>query len=227
MLDCMCNNRPLDREREKWKNLMKVSAVCLGNPEKLPGKSYKTGINKRPVSYPVHVDENGLVGDSICNGKYHGGHEQAVYLEGQETLEWWAGELQRKLPPGTFGENLAIEGLDNREVCVGDRFLLAGGVILEATSPRVPCNTFTAHMNDPKIAKRYTAAARPGIYCRVLNTGTITPQEEVRFQPYEGERVRVAELMIFQPKRLSPEQKTRYLSVPLHADLQARIHELA
>ncbi len=79
---------------------MKVSAVCLGQPEKLLGKSYKSGINKQPVGYPVHVDENGLVGDSICNGKYHGGHEQAVYLEGSETLRWWAQELQRDLPPG-------------------------------------------------------------------------------------------------------------------------------
>lgn len=206
---------------------MKVSAVCLGNAEKLPGKSYKTGINKQPVSYPVHVDENGLVGDSICNGKYHGGHEQAVYIEGGETLVWWAQELGRELPPGTFGENLVIEGLDNSEVCVGDRFLLAGGVMLEATSPRVPCNTFTAHMNDPKIAKRYTAASRPGIYCRVLSTGIITPQEAVRFQPYEGERVRIADLMIFQPKRLTAEQRTRYLAVPLHADLQAKIRDLA
>ncbi|WP_137134976.1 MOSC domain-containing protein [Rhizobium sp. FKY42] len=206
---------------------MKVTAICLGKAEKLPGKSYKSGINKQPVNYPVHVDENGLVGDSICNGKYHGGHEQAVYLEGAETLAWWAQELQRDLPPGTFGENLVIEGLENRDVCVGDRFHLAGGVILEATSPRVPCNTFTAHMGDPKIAKRYTAAARPGIYCRVLSMGIITPQEEVRLQPYDGERVRIADLMILQPKRLSAQQRVRYLAVPLHEDLQAKIRELA
>ncbi|MCJ8507664.1 MOSC domain-containing protein [Rhizobium lemnae] len=206
---------------------MKVSAVCLGQPEKLPGKSYKSGINKQPVGYPVHVDENGLVGDSICNDKYHGGHEQAVYLEGSETLRWWAQELQRDLPPGIFGENIVIDGLENRDVCVGDRFHLAGGVILEATSPRVPCNTFTAHMNDPKIAKRYTAAARPGIYCRVIQTGVLAAGEDVEFYPYRGERVRIAELMIFQPKRLSIEQRSRYLSVPLHEDLQVKIRALA
>lgn len=206
---------------------MKVIAICLGKPERLPGKSYKTGINKQPVTYPVHVDENGLLGDSICNGKYHGGSEQAVYIEGAETLSWWTSEFQRDLTPGLFGENLVVEGLENGNVCAGDRFVFSGGVVLEATSPRVPCSTFTAHMSDPKMAKRYMAAARPGIYCRVIAGGTISSGEDIRFEPFVGERVRIADLMVFQPKRMAPEQRERYLRAPLHRDMLAQLKQLA
>lgn len=204
---------------------MKLLAICLGQAQKVPGKTYKSGIDKQPVTYPVHLDKNGLLGDSICNRKYHGGPEQAVYLEGSETLSWWAKELDRDLAPGTFGENLVIEGLDNRDVCVGDRFALEGGVVLEATSPRVPCSTFTAHMNNPRMAKLYTQAQRPGIYCRVIQTGMLNAGEGVRLIPYEGERVAIADLMIFQPKQMEPQQRARYLSTPLRKDLLAQLQQ--
>jgi MOSC domain-containing protein YiiM len=205
---------------------MKVIAVCLGSPEKLPGKSYKTGINKVSVSGTVLIDENGLVGDSICNRKYHGGPDQAVYVEGGLTLDWWAGELGHPLPPGTFGENLVIEALDNRDVCAGDRFHLSGGVVLEATSARIPCNTFSARMGDATFAKRYRAAGRPGIYCRVLNGGTLAAGKAVRFEAYAGAKVPIDEMMRLFGKRLMPDDRARFLSAPIHTKLRAELQAL-
>ena len=133
---------------------MKILALCMSNPEKLPGKSYKTGIFKRSVNGAVMIDAEGLVGDAICNRKHHGGIDQAVYIEGSLTLDWWAGELGRPCEPGTFGENMVISSLDNRDVSVGDRFI-AGDLILEATACRIPCATFAVKMADPKFVKRY------------------------------------------------------------------------
>ncbi|HEX2146163.1 MAG TPA: MOSC domain-containing protein, partial [Pseudorhizobium sp.] len=101
---------------------MKLAAICLGRPEVLVGKSYRTGINKVAFNTPVIVDTAGLAGDAVCNRKHHGGPDQAILLEGSVTLDWWMRELGRDLPPGSFGENIVIEGLDNRDVCVGDRF---------------------------------------------------------------------------------------------------------
>ena len=89
---------------------MKILAVCVGHAEKLPGKSYKTGINKHPLAGSVMVDAEGLVGDAICNRKHHGGVDQAVYVEGSLTLDWWSAELARKIAPGAFGENIVIDG---------------------------------------------------------------------------------------------------------------------
>ncbi len=62
---------------------MKLLAICLGRPEKLPGKSFKTGIYKSPVNAAVMIDRLGLVGDAVCNTKHHGGEDQAILLEGR------------------------------------------------------------------------------------------------------------------------------------------------
>nr|CAD6428287.1 MOSC domain-containing protein [Rhizobium sp. Q54] len=40
---------------------MKLTAICLGRPEVLSGKSYRTGINKMAVNAPMMVDAAGLV----------------------------------------------------------------------------------------------------------------------------------------------------------------------
>ncbi len=199
---------------------MKIAAVCIGQAERLAGKSYKTGIFKSAVSGPVQVDREGLVGDRICNRKHHGGPDQAVYLEGSLTLDWWANELGGPIAPGTFGENLVIEGLDNRDVAVGDRFIM-GEVVLEASAPRTPCATFAARMEDPTFVKRYTKAGRPGIYCRVLTGGFLTAGEAVAHQPYDHERVFVSELLAAYGSRPAEPDITRYLSVPLAERIRA------
>jgi MOSC domain-containing protein YiiM len=199
---------------------VKVHAVCIGQAEKLPGKSYKTGIFKMPVSGSVMIDEQGIVGDAICNRKHHGGIDQAIYVEGLRTLEWWAQELHKPVPPGTFGENLVIEDLDNRDVRVGDRFVL-GNVVLEATSARIPCATFTARMNDLKFARRYMQAARPGIYCRVISSGMVSSGDDVSYQPYEGQKVAIVETMTTFGKTLSASDCRRFLSAPIHYKIRA------
>ncbi|WP_018899106.1 MOSC domain-containing protein [Rhizobium sp. 2MFCol3.1] len=198
---------------------MKILAVCIGNAERLPGKSYKTGINKHAISGGVLVDAEGLLGDAICNRKHHGGVDQAVYVEGSLTLDWWSAELGQTIKPGTFGENLVIEGLDNTMVAVGDRFI-AGNLVLEVTSARIPCATFAARMGDPLFVKRYTRAGRPGIYCRVIKPGTVTTGETVEWQCFEGSRVTMPEMMATFGRRLSAEDRARYLAAPIHYKLR-------
>ncbi|PST23021.1 MOSC domain-containing protein [Rhizobium sp. JAB6] len=201
---------------------MKILAVCRGVPETLPGKKAKTGINKRAVNGAVMIDELGLLGDAICNRKHHGGPDQAVYVEGSLTLDWWASELGRQLEPGAFGENLIIDGLDNSQAAVGDQFI-AGDLVLEVTSARIPCATFAAKMGDPQFVKRYVRAGRPGIYCRVLAGGTVSGDMPVTYRPYAGERVTMPEVMATFGRRLSPRDRARYLAAPIHHKLRALI----
>lgn len=193
---------------------MKILAICLGQPEVLAGKSYKTGINKAPVAGPVMVDREGLVGDSICNRKHHGGPDQALYLEGSVDLEWWANELGRPVSPGQFGENLTIDGLENGVLAIGDR-LKIGEVLLEVTAPRMPCATFAAHMGDATFVKRYAKAARPGAYCRVLSGGFLSVGEEIEIRRHDGDRLTLADIMAVYGKRLSRDKLDRYLKAPL------------
>ena len=195
--------------------MMKILAVCMGRPEILPGKKYKTGINKLAIQGPIMVDAEGLVGDAIINRKHHGGVDQAVYIEGSIDLDWWRGELGRDLPYGTFGENLVVEGLESAMLAAGDR-LMIGAVLLEITSARMPCATFAAHMADPKIVKRYTQAARPGAYARVLQGGMIEAGQSVEFIPWSGDRVTMREMMATFGRRLSEADRARYLAAPVN-----------
>ncbi|MCM2401550.1 MOSC domain-containing protein [Rhizobium sp. S153] len=201
---------------------MKVLAVCRGDAETLAGLKYKSGINKAPVGGPVMVDAEGIVGDRICNRRHHGGVDQAIYIEGSLTLDWWAEELGRPLPAGTFGENLVIDDLDNRDVAVGDRFVV-GDVVLEVTSARIPCATFAAKMGDSKFVRRYTLAARPGAYCRVIRGGMVEAGLPVGYQPFDGQKVTMPDMIATFGKTLSPEDRTRYLAVPIHHKLRSAL----
>jgi MOSC domain-containing protein YiiM len=204
---------------------MKLLAICTGSPERLPGKSYRTGIYKAPINTAVMIDKLGLVGDAVCNKKHHGGPDQAILLEGASTLDWWAAELGRDLPFGTFGENLVIGGLDNRDVAAGDRFHI-GGVVLEATCPRSPCNTLAARMEDRQFPKRFFTAARPGIYCRVIRPGMVEPQEPVDHESYAGNRVLLPELLSALGKNLADRERARFLAAPIGARLREAFEAL-
>ena len=92
-------------------------------------RSGVTGIFKQPADGPVEVTENGLAGDTVCDAENHGGPDQAVYVFGAPDYAWWSGNLDRDLPPGTFGENLTILGLESAEVRIGDRLRVGDTVV--------------------------------------------------------------------------------------------------
>lgn len=150
------------------------------NPAR-PGRT--TGIHKRPVGR-CEVTAAGVQGDVVADAVHHGGPDQAVYLYGEPDAAAWAAELGEPTPPGVFGENLRVSGLVSAGVGVGDRFAFAGGVVLEATAPRIPCATLAAvFAATPGFPKRFREATRPGVYARVLVEGTIEPGERVEHTP--------------------------------------------
>lgn len=193
---------------------MKITAVCIGTPQSLPGRSTRTGIFKFATSAPVMVDREGLLGDAICNRKHHGGPDQAVYVLGSVDVAWWSEELLCGLEPGTFGENLVIEGIDSREISVGDRFATAE-ILLEATAARIPCGTFAARIGDPGFPRRFMQAARSGFYCRVLHEGSVRVGDIVDYRPFGGDPVRIPELMEAFARPISDEDRKRFLAAPL------------
>lgn len=164
---------------------LRVISVCVGEAEARPGKAQKTGINKRATTRDLMVGREGLERDTICNRKYHGGPEQAVYIQRNLTRLWWEDELGQPVGHGLFGENLCLEALDNPSVAVGDRFSTAK-LVLEVTAPRMPCRVLADKLNDPGFAQRYAKAARPGFYCRVLQPGIIAAGVEMRYEPFNG-----------------------------------------
>lgn len=169
---------------------MRVLTVNAGRPLAMPytdSLDGTTGIDKHPVDGPVHVTDpgpkgtggSGLDGDAVCDLRFHGGSDQAVYVFAREELDRWERELGRPLPNGSFGENLTTSGLDVSGALIGERWRIGPELLLEVTSGRIPCRTFAGHLDEKRWVKRFTQAALPGAYLRVITPGTIRAGDPV------------------------------------------------
>ena len=177
-----------------------VTAVCvvheiIPNPGETP---HVTAIDKRPRPGRLEVADLGFVLDTQVDRRYHGGPEQALYAYADEDAAWWEGELGRDVPPGLFGENLRIRGLEVSRAEVGERWRLGdgdGAVVVEVTMPRTPCVTFQKRMDEPRWVKRYTRAGLAGAYLRVLTPGTLGAGDAAVVEHRPGHGVTVADLL--------------------------------
>ncbi|WP_123748475.1 MOSC domain-containing protein [Saccharothrix texasensis] len=187
-----------------------------------------TGIGKRPAPGPVEVRApgpvgSGLVGDHISDGRHHGGDDQAVYAYAREDLDAWAVELGRAdLRPGLFGENLTTAGVDVCGARIGERWRI-GGLLLQATSPRVPCRTFAGVMEEDAWMKTFTRRGLPGTYFRVLEPGTITAGDEIVIEHRPDHDVTIA--FAFRALTLEPASLPDVLAAgdDLTEDLRRRV----
>ncbi|MFI5753021.1 MOSC domain-containing protein [Streptomyces sp. NPDC051644] len=140
-----------------------------------------TGIDKRPVDGPIQVASpgppgvgaSGVTGDTVCDLRFHGGGDRAVYAFAREDLDGWERELGRALPNGAFGENLTTLDVDLRDALVGDRWRIGPAVVLEVTGGRIPCRTFAGWLGEKGWVRRFTQAASPGAMLRVIEPGEL------------------------------------------------------
>jgi MOSC domain-containing protein YiiM len=163
--------------------MARLDSVNLGYPRPNPHKEVGwTGIGKQPTEGPVEVRApgpkttglgSGLVGDFIGDRKHHGGDEQAVYAFQREDLDEWERRLGRALPNGFFGENLTTVGLEVNSARMGERWRVGSEVVLQVTTPRIPCATFRGWMGEKGWARTFTTAGRPGAYLSVITPGVI------------------------------------------------------
>ncbi len=196
---------------------MELISVNIGQERPIQNakKMGKTGIYKKPVSGPVQITANGLPSDAICDVENHGGVDQAVYIFGAPDYAWWSESLGAELAPGTLGENLTISALESAQFSIGDR-LHVGSVILEVTAPRIPCVTLAVRMGDPAFLKRFRAAERPGLYCRVIQTGSVQVGDPVELEHYTGETITAIEMFRdFYAAHLSEATVRRHLAAPI------------
>jgi MOSC domain-containing protein YiiM len=179
-------------------------------------RSVETGIAKRPANGRIAIGPLGLAGDVIASKKHHGGPDQAVYVYGEQDYAWWSERLGRALAPGTFGENLTVTELATGDALVGDRLLIGDEVVLEVASARIPCGTLTAHMGLKGFSRDFREARRPGLYCRVIETGSVQAGDSIRYAPTTGPTIGVIEFSeMFYAKSPPLEQLERALAAPI------------
>ncbi|NUP51886.1 MAG: MOSC domain-containing protein [Catenulispora sp.] len=197
---------------------MKLLSVNVGKPQPNPWKGLSaTGIDKRPVADPVAViapgpkgtGEVGLAGDRVYDVKNHGGPDQAVYAYAREDLDGWEDELGRPLANGVFGENLTTLGLDVNGALIGERWRIGPDVVLEVSCARIPCATFQGWLEREGWIKRFTQAAVPGAYLRVIEPGDIRVCDPVEIIHRPDHAVTVA--VVFRAMTLEPDLLPRLL----------------
>lgn len=196
---------------------MRLTSVNVGKARPFQAKAVgQTGIFKQPVVEPVSIGALGLATDAICDTENHGGPDQAVYVFGVPDYVWWSRELGTELAPGTFGENLTVTDLESATLSIGDRLRVGPQVVLEITAPRIPCVTLARRMDDPRFLVRFRAAARPGVYCRVIQTGDVQVGQTVTLEPYAGETLTAIEMFEdFFEKRHDEATLRRHLAAPI------------
>jgi MOSC domain-containing protein YiiM len=169
------------------------------------GADVVTGIFKLPVAGRVAVTGVNLAGDDQGDRSVHGGPDRAVYAYASEDYDWWNRELGRELPPGTFGENLTIRGIDVNAALVGERWRI-GTTVLQVTTPRFPCYKLAMKMEDPKFVKRFGAALRLGSYLSIVTEGALESGDtiEIVHRPAHGLTVgEMSRIYLFERQRLS------------------------
>lgn len=201
---------------------MELLGIQIGKAEPTPAKTGMTGHFKTPTDF-AQIEEHGVVGDVICDLANHGGVDQAVYIFGEPDRIWWANHLERDTPPGFFGENLLISDLCTADLVIGD-ILTVGAVMLQITSPRIPCETYATHIGSGQAIKQFYKAARPGAYARVLRTGSVKIGAQVTLTAYDGDRITLVENMT---EYLSNFVDEKFLSRVLQVPAHYKLHDLA
>jgi MOSC domain-containing protein YiiM len=166
--------RAREHERPKW--------------DHTPGKSWKSAYVKDEAPGAVRVGKLGLEGDEQFELESHGGPDGAVLTYPFDHYARWREEL--KLPamgPGGFAENLSVRVLDERGVCLGDRYS-TGTALLEVSQPRGPCANISRHWDRADLLKIVADSARGGWYSRVIEEGVVRVGDTMTLteRPCEG-----------------------------------------
>lgn len=148
-----------------------------------------SGIRKQAVSTlelpaPIAVGRLGLAGDEQSDLSVHGGLDKAVYAYPSEHYAFWQKLLPDAAPLafGALGENLAIAGLLESDLWIGDELHFAD-CVLAVESPRRPCYKLNAILGSEQAAREMVRRGLTGWYLNVVRTGSLRAGESFRVQP--------------------------------------------
>lgn len=158
-------------------------SVNVGGPRTVEwaGREVMTSIWKYPVSGRVAVEGINLAGDLQSDRRVHGGPDKAVYAYSIEDYRWWSGELGKTVGPGTFGENLTVEGVDLTRSVVGEVWAV-GTARFQVAQPRLPCFKIGIRMGDATFVDRFDDARRYGVYLRIVGEGEVAAGDAITLE---------------------------------------------
>jgi len=197
---------------------VRVDALLVGRAKPYTRPGSCSAIDKRPLAGAVSIGELGLAADEQGDPRVHGGPDKAIHHYAFDHYLTWRDELG-PLPllqaPGAFGENISTRGLDEDNVCLGDRFHL-GTALIEVSQGRQPCWKLNDRFAVPDMARRVQSSGRTGWYYRVLQPGAARAGERLRLEarPYPAWTLRRLGTLLF-GRALAREALEPALQLPL------------
>lgn len=153
----------------------RIRSIHIGKIMPLGPEGVPSAFVKHSVPSPVAVTALGLVGDNQADLSVHGGPEKAVYGYSTANYEAWRAEYPQHaalLVPGGLGENLAIDGMQESDLCVGDIHAI-GSTLLQVCQSRQPCFKFALRFDDTALPRAMVRNGRSGWYYRVITAGSL------------------------------------------------------
>jgi MOSC domain-containing protein YiiM len=160
--------------------LRTITAVCTGTARPFNGAEL-SAFAKTPRDERVQVLPHGLAPDEQADKRHHGGPDMALHLYPLDHHPWWAEQIgahELLDQPGAFGSNLAVSGLDEHSVHIGDRFRL-GSAVVEISQPRKPCWKIEHRFGRKGMVAAIVASGRCGWYFRVIETGEVAAGDTI------------------------------------------------
>ena len=193
-----------------------IIALNSGEPSTLEweGRSVSSSMLHHSVPGPLVVHKHHIDGNSFGSPLIHGLEHAVLYAFGiTSALEFVKRLGMNEYVPGTTGENVTLDSLDEQEISVGDKFEF-GEVLAEATNPRIPCSKVSLRMRHSEGQKAMQQCGRSGIYFRILRPGKIFRDSPVRRVELAKHRFPIAELYakMVAGTQLSPEEIQRALA---------------
>jgi MOSC domain-containing protein YiiM len=203
-------------------HVVTVEGVYVGTPGvigEVRGRPVESAIAKTRVDADELVlDRTNLAGDRQADLTVHGGPDKAVYVYPTVHVPTWQAE-GFAVAAGGFGENVALGGIAEDEVRLGDVWRW-GGALVQVSQPRAPCYKFALHTGRKDIGARMLATGRSGWYLRVLEPGRVPTQGPMELvEPAEGAAtIREAFGAMFDDELFDDVTADRVLASPALAD---------
>lgn len=175
-------------------SVIPVISVNIGSVQSgiYRGKEALSGISKSQVNRSVIVTAEGLAGDEQADLVNHGGPDKAICVYSFDHYAHWENVLHRKLPLGSFGENLTVQNMREDEVHIGDTFRL-GEALVQISQPRQPCWKLAMKWGLEELPLLVIESGATGFYFRVLRAGEVKAGDELVLVETHSAHISVAE----------------------------------
>lgn len=171
-----------------------VAAVSIAEPRTytIHGMKISTSIARDPHPGPIMFALEGPVGNVTAV------HSEQVLATSTETYDFWMAHLgipRAQWPHCYWGENLTLSGIDENDVCVGDRIKIGPSAEFEVTSPRIPCIKLTWRLQLPdSFLQELVADGRVGFYMRTITAGQVEAGDTVSIERRHPDNISITAL---------------------------------